>query len=541
MSPTDPLRKTSESPSPLSDLSRLLPFLPGADFSRSLAHRTGGGASEPNYRKSHVFDIKNGVTVYVEGKPGIGEESGCGASRVDDGDIEHEHRRLGGDAIPGQTVTKIKTSLDVYPKADDVAESVPAWVAFDRKVLRFYGFFQEAVQERREEQHRIRRVNIYFYLEDDTVQVTEPRAPNSGLMQGTLIRRHRVPLPNAEDGQHHTITDFNVGKEVTLHARTFKIIGCDGFTRYTLVRAELQSRLKATRPSAPHTSLKTFLENDRRVLRFYACWDDRGEPSGELRHMVVHYYLATEELEVRAAQGPHGQGTGRVFLKRGKVAKRPVKVVMGVGVAGPQIWYGDGDLQIGAILHIYGRPFMLVDCDEFTKEYYREKYGLTDFSPISLDDPHPHAHQVCIPPAPPLVPRPHRKDFDRFAKYDTTVLRWRAKLRSDKMVDRDREFVVGLYMQDETISVDETTHASGMSSGRFLKRSRIPKHPIPPSGSGSGESEDDGSGAHEYHGTKDFAVGKVIELHGRVFEITACDVFTERFVRENKGLFPEAK
>ncbi|KAJ3334492.1 EF-hand domain-containing member C2 [Gonapodya sp. JEL0774] len=544
MSPSNPRIALSDSSASLIDLAKHLPFLPGTDFSRSLAHRTAsadGKVVEQNYRKSHAFDVKNGVSVYVEGKPGIG-----------------------GEDIPGQNVTKIKTSLEVYPKAD-ASETVPAWVAFDRKVLRFYGFFQEAVQERREEQHRIRKVNIYFYLEDDTIQVTEPRANNSGLMQGTLIRRHRIPLPNTEDGQHHTITDLNVGKEVTLYARTFKIVGCDGFTRefltalnltvpentdsppdpYTLVRAELQSRLKATRPCPPHTSLKTFLENDRRVLRFYATWDDRGSTGansgasssgGELRHMVVHYYLATEELEVRTAQGEKGKGTGRVFLKRGKVAKRAVKVVMGVGGTGNQVYYGEGDLQIGAVVHIYGRPFMLVDCDEFTKEYYADKYGLTDFTPIHIDDPHTSHNVVTSAPAPPLVPRPHRKDFERFAKYDTTVLRWRARLRSDRQVDKGREFVLGLYMQDETISVDETTQASGMSSGRFLKRARVPKRPIPPSGSGSGEPSIEDASV-EYYGAKDFAVGKDVTLYGRVFEITACDGFTEKFVKDNARMF----
>jgi hypothetical protein len=56
-------------------------------------------------------------------------------------------------------------------------------------------------------------------------------------------------------------------------------------------------RLKATGPNAPHTSLEAFLENDCRVLRFYARWYDRSELSGQRRHIGVHSYLATKELE----------------------------------------------------------------------------------------------------------------------------------------------------------------------------------------------------------------------------------------------------
>lgn len=40
------------------------------------------------------------------------------------------------------------------------------------------------MQEKREEQYRIRKCDILFYLEDDTVQVNEPRMDNSGIPQG---------------------------------------------------------------------------------------------------------------------------------------------------------------------------------------------------------------------------------------------------------------------------------------------------------------------------------------------------------------------
>ncbi len=52
------------------------------------------------------------------------------------------------------------------------------------QVLRFYAYFQEAVHEKREEKYRIRRCTIYFYLEDDTIQVNEPNVANSGIPQG---------------------------------------------------------------------------------------------------------------------------------------------------------------------------------------------------------------------------------------------------------------------------------------------------------------------------------------------------------------------
>ena len=53
------------------------------------------------------------------------------------------------------------------------------------KVLCFNAYYQEAVHEQRQEQMRVRKCLIYFYLEDDSIQVVEPRIKNAGLPQGT--------------------------------------------------------------------------------------------------------------------------------------------------------------------------------------------------------------------------------------------------------------------------------------------------------------------------------------------------------------------
>ncbi len=52
------------------------------------------------------------------------------------------------------------------------------------KVLCFNAYFQEAVPQRREEKYNVRKCKIYFYLEDDTIQVVEPELKNSGIPQG---------------------------------------------------------------------------------------------------------------------------------------------------------------------------------------------------------------------------------------------------------------------------------------------------------------------------------------------------------------------
>lgn len=42
-------------------------------------------------------------------------------------------------------------------------------------------------------------------------------------------------------------------------------------------------------------------------------------------------------------------------------------------------FYKQQDLAIGAVVNVYGRKLVLTDCDQYTKEFYRVKYGLGCF------------------------------------------------------------------------------------------------------------------------------------------------------------------
>lgn len=39
-------------------------------------------------------------------------------------------------------------------------------------------------------------------------------------------------------------------------------------------------------------------------------------------------------------------------------------------------FYKDCDLTVGAEVNVWGRRVVIVDCDDFTKDYYRSKYGI---------------------------------------------------------------------------------------------------------------------------------------------------------------------
>lgn len=62
-------------------------------------------------------------------------------------------------------------------------------------VLQFDAYFKEAVDESPLENHRVRKCKILVYLEDSSVQIDEYKQENSGMPQGTLVKRHQIPYP----------------------------------------------------------------------------------------------------------------------------------------------------------------------------------------------------------------------------------------------------------------------------------------------------------------------------------------------------------
>jgi len=531
-----------------------LPFLPGQVFDRKIG--------KTKFHKSHQFDYRNDVSVYVgEDKSGIG-----------------------GDPLPGQ---KLKPRHSAYPKG--IGPEAPAWVAFDRQVLCFDAYFQEAVHEKREEQYRIRRCKIYFYLEDDSIQVIEPKVQNSGIPQGTLIRRHRIPLPPPDDEQFYTVENFNIGQEITLYSRTFKITGCDDFTHsflrklgvrinnpenipgdpYTDHRKELVESMQPLRPYEKEDTLRQFLQFDRNVLRFYCLWDDADSMFGDSREMELHYFLADDTVEI-VERIPNNSGRDAVpmFLRRQRLPKEPTQLRQPGEITGRTVlnvfgpmghggrwildslktgavhtdYYHDSDLTIGSVINIWGRKFIICGCDEFTKEYYKSKYGIQDFDSINYKaDPQP------LPPReiPPyngfgseedslatclsLRPKPTRRDFKKFMEKDrkgleSNVLRFVARLDTTRPIDMDRRFIISYFLSDDTVLVFEPPQRnSGILGGKFLERGRIKK----PDGV-------------NYFVAQDLYIGANVAFHNHNFILIDADEYAVVYMEKHAAEFPQA-
>jgi len=537
-----------------------LPLLPGNSFNSN--------AGKDKFHKSHHFDYKNEVAQKLDGKPGIG-----------------------GDPLYGQPVNK---KHSIFPKGEGT--TAPAWVAFDRQVLCFDAYFQEAVHEKREEQYRIRKCKIYFYLEDDSIQVIEPHVKNSGIPQGTLMRRHRVPLPAPMDDDFYTVDQFNVGNEVTLYGRKFKLTDCDQFTKtfltklgvrvgddqtapndpYSRLREENDQSMQPLRPYERLDKLKQFLEHDRHVLRFMAEWDDTKSMFGDNRALVIHYFLADDTIEIREVIGSNsGRDSVPVFLKRAKLPKmaplalrqpgeitdRTVLNVFGpMGHGGRYIldslktgavyneYLTDADLQIGSCLNVYGRTILITDADDFTKDFYKSKYGCEKFD-IRTSAPKAPANPRVIPPyngfgseedslcsCMGLIPKPPQRDFIKFMEKDrsglnSNVLRFVAFMKTENPVDAGRKFTVFFFLSDDTIAVFEPPQRnSGVIGGKFLERGRIKKP-------GQELFKSDMS---EYYRAQDIYVGAEVIFHDHTFIIVDADEYAMAYMEHHDQEFAVA-
>lgn len=196
---------------------RGIPFLPGFAYKQVEMEKR---------HKKHTLDFKNGYAISRRGDD----------SKLDELDVERlgEEIRNSATLAYGGKISFLK---------DKSAPLVPSYVAFDKVTLTFDAYTKQPQSEGREPFH-LRRVKIHYCVEDDTINVVEPAVENSGLPQGVLLKRQRIPKSSTE---YYGINDFNIGQDVTFYAQTYRIVNCDAFTKKLLSE---MTHIKLNEPEA---------------------------------------------------------------------------------------------------------------------------------------------------------------------------------------------------------------------------------------------------------------------------------------------------
>ncbi|KAK9828561.1 hypothetical protein WJX72_000760 [[Myrmecia] bisecta] len=468
-------------------------------------------------------------------------------------------------------------------QAATIQPALPAWVAFDRMVLRFYAYFKESVPECEEENFRIRACVLLYYLEDGSLSVVEPKQDNSGLDQGTFLKRHRIPKA---DGSEVVLADLRIGGQLELYSRVFVILACDPFTRKFMTREGIELAPDQAMPEDPHARLvkqkeaaqqalhqhKTagrltgddpykFFTNDRKVLRFNCYWDDSGSLYGDVRLYELHYYLADDTVEVvEVLGGNSGRDPFPRFLHRMRLPKTtPVIGARPLSAASrarqdqdvytwQELRIGSPvqELRIGSPVRVYNRTMWLYDCDDFTRRWYRDKLGLGDaaLAPRPLQALQKQARPpIQVPPNTSgigseldslqnvyhLVPKAVQPDFNHFVQNDGKVLRFTGRMVDApggpvNDTDAERRFVVSYYLSDDSIQIFEPPlRNSGIAGGKFLERRKLVK-----------------PGSREEYNQHDMFMGARIAASGRTFELTDADDYTLKYMEAYRRLFPKS-
>eukprot|EP00928_Gymnodinium_smaydae_P024379 TRINITY_DN1973_c0_g1_i1.p1 TRINITY_DN1973_c0_g1~~TRINITY_DN1973_c0_g1_i1.p1 ORF type:complete len:748 (+),score=189.87 TRINITY_DN1973_c0_g1_i1:116-2359(+) len=445
-----------------------------------------------------------------------------------------------------------------YESKSETTE-LPAWDAFDRHVLRFQGYFKEAVVESNLENYRVRNVVFYYYLEDDTCQIVEPRQDNSGIPQGVLIRRHRFPSPN---GGYLTPEDLRVGSDVSVYGRIIRLIDCDPFTREYFeqtgapqedaVDAEqdtfalTQKAIRATEPKPPRTyekiyrevmlggghinaDMQQFLEMDKKVLRFYAILDDLSTPQFERRPFLILFFLSDDEVEIREQYPLNcGRDNFPIFYRKSKLLAGPIQLDGPQSQARKKSEYVHGhDLSVGQRVTLNGYNFYIYDADEFTRQYFRDVLGqeMDERKDVQLPD-----RAVPRAKTPPytgygswddsmgsvlqLIPKAPKKDFKKLFNNDGKILRFTARFAHPKPEDVDRLFVINFYLFDDTMSIHEPPQRNlGIVTGKFLDKAvHLNQH------------------TGDVFKAEDFVGGDTVRVLNHEFEILDCDEYTRKLL-----------
>lgn len=98
----------------------------------------------------------------------------------------------------------------------------------DKVVLKFDGYFKESVVESNLETQKVRLVVIYYYLEDHTLMINEPKQTNSGTPQGVFLKRQAVHKGGVDLVQPG---DFVIGTPISIFGRDVMVTDADKYTR----------------------------------------------------------------------------------------------------------------------------------------------------------------------------------------------------------------------------------------------------------------------------------------------------------------------
>jgi len=252
----------------------------------------------------------------------------------------------------------------------------------------------------------------------------------------------------------------------------------------------------------------------------------------------MNYYLADGKIELREIKESNsGKDPFPLLLKKSNVPVEPIFTYCPGLETKKEEYYSPKDLVIGNYVNVYGRPCLIYNCDDFTRKWYKESYGV-DMIPITK---YGKLQTKIIHPIPPhttgigseedsllsvfhLRPVAKHPHTDKMFKSDKHILRFSAKLISQTPSDSERKFIVSFFVKDSTILVFEAAEKnSGRISSKFMERKKH-KNPY----------------TNKYYTETDFKFGSAIYISKYTFRLLECDDYTTKYMKDNPEMFVDS-
>jgi len=390
--------------------------------------------------------------------------------------------------------------------------------------LTFQAYFEEMFDKGDRQELRIRKCNIYYFLENGTMAIVEKPQLNSGIPQGTLVRRGIVHTP---DGTAYSPEDFRLGEEICVYGRNYRLVDCDSATRkylrrnlqvnesspldipvddYDEFRKTIQPDLSDERwgrfnckknegtkyqqakmganPDA-NNGREGFIRYGDKTVQFLCVWDNTGTMYGDRVHFSLCYHLCDDTVEIYSLPNKNSGGKDQFsrLLKRSQLPLFFGGLRDLQAARDQEKFYHWTDFYIGLEMDVYARTLRIVDADNSSRRFYLEngiELGPAELEPVpkvvlqEREIPPPTAFgseedslRSCfgslMPGPPPAKKYGENKNLNFFAS-----------LLSGGLDDVNRRFVITYYVSDMTVKVQEPPiRNSGFNGGVFLSRREV--------------------------------------------------------------------
>lgn len=262
--------------------------------------------------------------------------------------------------------------------------------------------------------------------------------------------------------------------------------------------------------------------------------------SADVKKFALSYYLSTCNIDLVVqklpGQADTGQDEPKLVLKKSKLPINWRDAQRGR----PAKYFEAEHFKCGSVIDVYGRYFLLVSCDSFTRHVYQEM-GSPQMEVKMISQPKPK----IVQPIPQLgdgflaigsnedtlatvygMPKAGR-DIEKIQRNQNRLLRCKAVLLSQNPIDCTREFMITFFLEDDTIAVyEEVKRNSGIWGGNFLKRGRY-----------LNDLPSDSEAPRAFKPT-DIYLGNVISFNGNDFQIQEMDNMSLEFAEHFPDEFP---